>query len=174
MKFILAILGGVALTGCGILPQKNIYTEIDIHTPRQVVWEILMNNKSYPTWNPYHVVVEGQLKVGEQLSLVIHKPNNSEIHIKPWVMDVIEFELLSWGGGVTGIFHGKHVFELQSINEFTTRLIHRETFSGIAIPFAELDTIEEGYNLMNEALKRRAEANFNMQKRTIDTIHSSK
>ncbi len=158
MKLILAFLGGIFLTGCGMLPQKKIYTEIDIQTPRQVVWKILTDNPSYPSWNPYHVKVEGILKVGEELKLEIHKPNKSEIHIEPVVMDVIPFELLTWGGGIKGVFHGKHVFELQSLNEFSTRLIHRETFAGIAIPFAELDTIEEGYNLMNEALKLRAEA----------------
>ena len=163
MKLILAFLGGIFLTGCSMLPQKKIYTEIDIQTPKAVVWEILMENKAYPVWNPYHVKVEGKLELGETLQLEIHKPNQSEIHIEPVVMDVIEFELLTWGGGVKGIFHGKHVFELQSLSEFSTRLIHRETFAGIAIPFAELDTIEEGYNLMNEALKHRAEASYRDQ-----------
>lgn len=158
MKFIFILISTTLLMGCGILPQKNIFTEIEIQAPTNVVWDVLMDNQSYPQWNPYHVKVEGTLKVGEELTLEIHKPNGSEIHIEPVVMELIPFELLSWGGGIKGIFHGKHVFELHQISEFKTHLIHKETFAGIAIPFAELDTIEEGYHLMNEALKQRIEA----------------
>ncbi len=160
MKLIFVFLSCILLMGCGMLPQKNIVTNIEIQAPTNAVWEVLMDNQSYPLWNPYHVKVEGTLKVGEQLKLEIHKPNKSEIHIKPVVMDIIPFKLLTWGGGIKGIFHGKHVFELQRLSEFKTRLIHRETFAGIAIPFAELDTIEEGYHLMNEALKKRVEASY--------------
>lgn len=160
MKFIFIFLSAIILMGCGILPQKNIYTDIEIQAPTNIVWEVIMDNQSYPQWNPYHVKVDGILKVGEELKLEIHKPNNSEIHIEPMVMDVIPFKLLTWGGGLKGVFHGKHVFELHRLSEFKTLLIHKETFVGIAIPFAELDTIEEGYNLMNEALKHRVETNY--------------
>jgi len=35
----------------------------------------------------------------------------------------------------------------------STKLIHKEHFSGFAIPFASLDAIEEGYTQMNLVLK---------------------
>jgi hypothetical protein len=157
MKHILIIFIIILLTGCKMTMQKNIYTEIEIHTPKQVVWDILMDNDAYPVWNPYHVKVEGKLASGERLKVKIHKPNNSEINIEPYVMDIVPFARLSWGGGIKGIFYGEHIFELVSLSESTTRLIQRETFSGLAIQFAELETIEEGYMLMNEALKKRSE-----------------
>lgn len=146
------------LTGCSALPQKNIYTSIDINAPRQVVWDILADNDAYGDWNPYHVSVSGDLREGERLAVRIEKPNGTKVAIEPHVMRLLPLEELTWGGGIRGIFYGEHVFELSSIGKGKTRLIQRETFSGLAIPFAELDAIEEGYSLMNVALKQRAES----------------
>lgn len=163
MKNVIIFLTSLCLFGCSAFPQKKIYTQIDIQAPKHIVWEILEDIQSYEQWNPYHVKVEGKLKVGEKLSLYIHKPNQSKIHIKPHVMDIKPLTTLTWGGGITGIFYGEHVFELDAISETSTRVIQREKFEGLVIPFAELDTIEEGYILVNQALKRRAENNYLLQ-----------
>ena len=55
------------------------------------------------------------------------------------------------------LFTGEHVFELIATDERQTRLLHHEKFSGFAVPFAELGSIEEGYRRMNRALKKRVE-----------------
>jgi len=55
-------------------------------------------------------------------------------------------------------FYGEHVFLLEKLDTYSTRLIHKEDFSGFVMPFASLDAIEEGTMLMNQALKERAEA----------------
>jgi len=44
------------------------------------------------------------------------------------------------------------------MDEDSTKLIQKEGFSGIVIPFASLGTIEEGYNHLNKAPKQRAGA----------------
>jgi len=160
IKLMVSGLSVIALSACSLLPEKKIYTEIDINTPKQIIWDILIDNQAYPQWNPYHVKVEGDLQLGQILKLEIHKPNKSVVHIEPHVMEIKPLQRLIWGGGIEGIFYGKHVFELLSLREGVTRLVHKERFSGIAIPFAELGSIEEGYNLMNEALKKRAEAQY--------------
>jgi len=76
----------------------------------------------------------------------------------PHGMRVVPLKELAWGGGIKGIFIGEHVFLLERIDKSSTKLIQKEDFSGLAIPFASLDAIEEGYSLMNRALKERAEA----------------
>jgi len=65
---------------------------------------------------------------------------------------------LTWGGGIKGIFHGKHTFLLEKTHHDHTKLVQKESFTGFAIPFASLDSIEEGYSLVNQALKARAES----------------
>lgn len=142
----------VVLTGC-----KHIYTEHHIEAPVETVWAVLVHTEAYPEWNPYHVRVEGRLEPGAELELEIHKPNGNRIVIHPEVQVVAPQQELTWGGGVPGIFEGRHVFRLERLDDGHTRLVHEERFSGIAVPFAELDTIEEGYRLVNAAVAARAE-----------------
>jgi len=140
-----------------LIPNKHIYTEIDISAEPETIWAILLDNENYPEWNPYHVKVNGTLEVGAKLYVEIHKPNGERVEIEPYVMKIVPLKELAWGGGIKGIFFGEHVFLLDRLNENSTKLIHKENFSGLAIPFASLDAIEEGYNLMNKTLKKRAE-----------------
>ncbi|MET0067070.1 MAG: SRPBCC domain-containing protein [Candidatus Thiodiazotropha sp.] len=144
--------------GCAALPEKTVHTAIVIEAPRERVWEILIDNGAYPQWNPYHVTVEGAMTLGSRLDVEIHKPNGERVEIAPRVLRLVPFEELTWGGGIKGIFHGEHVFQLTDLNGTATRLVHKERFRGIAIPFASLEAIDEGYAMMNRALKAHAEA----------------
>ncbi len=72
-------------------------------------------------------------------------------------MRLSPYRELIWCGGIKGIFFGEYVFKLLPLEQGLTRMVHREEFSSIAIPFALHDAIEEGYPLMNKALKVRAE-----------------
>ena len=152
-----ALLASLLAAGCTSLPSKHVYTEIEIEAPVDRVWAILADNESYPDWNPYHVRVRGEMLPGRKLEVVLHKPNGERVEIEPRVMRVVPMRELTWGGGVRGIFHGEHVFQLEETDTENTRLVHKEDFVGIAVPFASLDAIEEGYRQMNQALKIRAE-----------------
>lgn len=152
--FFLITITCFSLIGC-----KYIYTDIEIKAPPHKVWAVLADIPQYPDWNPYHVKVEGKLKIGEELSVTIHKPNGIKLTIEPHVIQIILGKELTWGGGIHGLFHGKHVFLIEKTQEGHTKLIQKEDFEGIFVPFASLDAIDEGYRLMNEALKHRVEAN---------------
>ena len=152
------LVGSLMLSGCSAVPSKHIYTEIDIAATPDKVWAVLADNTRYPEWNPYHVSVKGNLAPGEKLKVVIHKPNGAVVKIKPHVMRMVPQRELTWGGGIRGIFLGEHVFLLNEVEKGKTRVVQKEDFSGIVIPFASLDAIEEGYHMMNKALKKRVES----------------
>lgn len=142
------------LQGCG----KYIYTQIDIEAPRGKVWEVLADIDNYAEWNPYHVEVNGVLEEHEKLQVKISKPNGKNLTIEPIVLNILPEQELIWGGGIKGIFFGEHNFQLEELENQSTRLVHKESFTGIAVPFASLDAIEEGYNLVNLRLKEKVEA----------------
>lgn len=152
-----ALLASLLASACTSLPSKHVYTEIEIEAPVDRVWMILADNETYPEWNPYHVSVRGQMLPGQKLEVVLHKPNGERVEIEPRVMRTVPMRELTWGGGMRGVFHGEHVFLLEELDAGNTRLVHKEDFVGIAVPFASLDAIEEGYRQMNQALKIRAE-----------------
>lgn len=56
-----------------------------------------------------------------------------------------------------GIFTGRHSFRLVPHEGGKTRFVHGEEFNGILVPFFDLSTTRKGFELMNEALKKRVE-----------------
>lgn len=143
----------LALGGC-----KSVHTTLDIDAPADVVWDVLADLDAYPEWNPYHVRVEGEPTVGAPLVVDIHKPNGHQLTIEPHVIEVVPARRLVWGGGIRGLFVGEHVFALEPLGADRTRLVQSEEFHGVFVPFARLAAIEEGYELVNRAVRDRAEA----------------
>jgi len=144
----------------------EIRTEIEIAASPGAVWDQLVDLAAYEDWNPYHVRVEGKPVVAERLVVHIEKPSGDSVTIKPHVITVDPERELTWGGGLRGVFHGEHRFEL-SATDPGTRLVHSERFTGFAVRWAKLDSIEEGYELMNQALKTRVESDAALSSATV-------
>jgi len=135
----------------------DVHTEIEIAATPAEVWSVLSDNTRYGEWNPYHVRVDGDLVEGARLDVELNKPDGAVVKIRPHVLAVVPEKRLDWGGGISGVFKGVHVFELHETATGCTRLVQRETFAGLFVGFAELGGIEEGYTSMNRALKARVE-----------------
>jgi len=131
----------------------EIVTAIDLSVPAEIVWQVLADTEAYSEWNPYHVRVQGTLALGERLVVDIEKPNGNCLTIEPHVLELEPHRSLVWGGGPVGIFRGVHRFDLERLTPQCTRLHHTEVFSGLFVSFAELGSIESGYQMMNAALK---------------------
>lgn len=144
---------------------KQINTEITIQAPAHVVWNVLTNFDLYPQWNPFILSFDGIPAKGSRFSVTIQQPGSKAMTFKPLCLEFEENRLFRWLGhlGIKGIFDGEHSFELVSVSEYSTRFIHSETFSGILVPllWKQLNTkTRQGFTLMNEALKSRAENQF--------------
>jgi len=152
----LLVAAGATAAGTG-LTRIEIDTAITIAAPADAVWAVLADLERYPDWNPYHVRVDGALEHGAKLAVRIEKPNGKSLSIRPHVMELAPGRSLVWGGGIRGIFHGEHRFDLEPLGPNCTRLSHTEVFSGLFVRSAALDAIEPGYQRMNRALKRHLE-----------------
>jgi hypothetical protein len=140
---------------------KHIQTEIIISAHPEKVWAVLTDFEKHPAWNPFIKSIEGEKRVGKQLKVSIQPPNGNGMTFKPMVLQYDPIKEFRWKGklGISGIFDGEHYFRLIDIGENTTRFIHGERFSGILVPFmgGALSKTKEGFQLMNEALKRECE-----------------
>lgn len=154
----------VAIIATGLLekPMYELRTEIKIDAPPATVWETLTDASQFAQWNPFIHKMEGDLVVGNQLSVEVGAPGASRLTFTPEVLVVEPQQELRWLGKllVTGLFDGEHIFELKADSN-GTRLVHRESFRGLLVPIfkrmLERDT-RPGFELMNEALKQRAES----------------
>jgi hypothetical protein len=82
--------------------------------------------------------------------------------LKPRVLAFDRQQKLEWLGHLLfpGIFDGAHRFELIDHGNGTTTLVHSERFKGILVPFMKKmlnGPTLDGFRLMNEAVKQRAE-----------------
>lgn len=140
---------------------SSIRTEIIIDAPINTVWDILMDFKNYPNWNPF-IHISGKAQAGAQLVNTIFLEGQKPQVFKPTVLEIAPQRILRWEGHlfIRGLFDGAHYFQLEAINAQQTRLIHGENFKGILVGMI-LKMIgtatKKGFLKMNEALKEQCE-----------------
>ena len=140
---------------------KHLHTEILIEADPATVWSMLTDLEQYAGWNPFLVEASGVAEPGQKLRVTLSPPGGRPITLKPRVTEVVPGRVLEWWGhlGLRGIFDGRHRFEVHP-SATGTRLVQRETFTGLLVPFLakSLDgPTAEGFALMNDALRARAE-----------------
>lgn len=162
MKNILIILIVVLAMGIATLlfiGKKHITTEIVIHAPADNVWSILVDIDKYPEWNPFIRKAVGNIEEGNTLEVTFQTKGDDPIVFTPKIISYKEKAVLQWEGRLflPGIFTGRHTFELVPVSADTTRLIQKEDFNGILVPFFDYESTIAGFTSMNNELKKRAE-----------------
>jgi hypothetical protein len=136
----------------------KIRTEITINANIERVWLALTDFATYPTWNPLIPKISGNLQMGEILTVTLSPPGQKAQVFTPVLTVVEKNKELRWVGKVLckRLFQGEHYFQLEKIDENTTRFIHGEIFSGILAPvllFFMKKNVISGFEKMNNALK---------------------
>ena len=140
---------------------RTIETEIEIKATPAHVWQVLTDLPGHSQWNPFITSISGPLKVGHKISVHIQPPGKRAMAFKPTLLAVEPERELRWKGNVLvpGLFDGEHYFRLAPTGR-GTRFSQGERFSGWLVTFmgSAFGPTEEGFNAMNECLKRRAES----------------
>lgn len=141
--------------------KKDIQTEIEINASAEKVWQILSDFESFSTWNPFVIKVLGQPKVDEMLKIEVQLPESMKLKFTPKVLVAEPNKELRWVGTMPlNAFRGEHFYQIKSLDENRVRFIHGEHFSGWLVRLIWLmvgKQTENGYRIMNEALKKEAE-----------------
>lgn len=144
-----------------LLGDKSISTEIIINAPADKVWEELTDFNSYPEWNPFIRKVTGEIKKGNQIEVTFQTGEEKPMVFTPDIIQLEKNKLLQWEGKLflPGIFTGRHTFELTSIEANKTKLIQKDDFYGVIVPFFNFESTVHGFESMNKAFKERVETN---------------
>jgi hypothetical protein len=141
--------------------RRTIETAIEIRASTQRVWEILRATNAYTEWNPFVRSIEGVFERGKTIKVVLQQPGGGSFTVKPVMLNA-SFPEIRWKGRLLldGLFDGEHYFRVEALSAHSTRFVHGEHFSGILIGLMSglLKKTDRGFALMNEALKKRAEA----------------
>ena len=141
---------------------KQLTSQIDIDASPERVWQVLIDLRAYPEWNPFIVRAEGEAEEGRRLRLRMQPVGARAVSLAPVVVEATSGRRLRWRGriGLPGIFDAEHVFSLESRGGGRTRLTQSEQFTGLLVPFMARSL--DGHTLpafgaMNQALKQRVE-----------------
>ena len=142
--------------------RKELKSQIKIQASLGRVWEILSDFKSYGEWNPFITYILGEARVGTRLNMKIRPAGSHTWDFRPRVPVSDSPKELRWLGSlwIHGLFDGEHVFTIHALSDNCVRFVQSEQFSGILVPLIPRyfwDQSLEGFRLMNEALKTRAE-----------------
>ena len=156
---------GDALTGGNVppMPEVTVHTSIDIDAPPALVWAALADLKAYPSWNPMIRRAEGELARGSRLTLFFNPPGTKGTTFRPKLLVVEPVRELRWQGqpGFPLFFESEHTFTIEPAPKGGCRLTHDMLFFGLLVPLVKrriARSVEGPFNLMNRALKERAEA----------------
>ena len=145
---------------------KELYTEIQINAPASEVWKALTDFSQYENWNPFIIKAQGELKLSAMLNITIRPPGKKAQNHRIRLLKVDPEKELRWLGhflSIPGIIDGEHVFALGTNSDGSVRVIHREYFRGLLVPFVWpifLNThMRDGFEALNKSLKKLLEGN---------------
>ncbi len=143
---------------------KEIKTEILINASARQVWQVLTEFADYPNWNQFFTHIDGELMLGNKLTVAISPPGGKPMNFTPKVIVLNVAKELRWRGEFISRFllQGEHYFLLELLNENETRFIHGERFTGLLTPIFEwlglLKKTKQGFEQFNQALKQKTES----------------
>lgn len=147
----------------------TIYTQIKIDCPIEQVWQVLMDFDSYSKWNSFiksiEVLNKKPIQPNSQMHVTLNQQAGKTMSFSPLVTNYEPYQSLHWLGKlfVKGIFDGRHQFELEPSKHYAngTSFIHKETFTGILVPFFKRtlnNNTKMRFEEMNVALKQYCES----------------
>ena len=141
---------------------KEVSAEIEINSYPESVWKILTDFATYDQWNPFINKIVGLPAEGSKIDIYIETPSGKNRKYSPRITKVEEGRELRWSGksSLPGFLNAEHIFTIEELRPERVRFIQREVFNGLLTRIfgkgVDID-IRQGFQDMNEALKKRAE-----------------
>lgn len=141
---------------------KEVRSEIEINSYPESVWKILTDFATYDQWNPFINQIIGLPTEGSKIDIYIETPSGKNRKYSPTITKVEEGRELRWFGksSLPGFLNAEHIFTIEELHPESVRFIQREVFDGLLTRLfgKGLDKdVMQGFQDMNEALKKRAE-----------------
>lgn len=132
-----------------------------IDAPKEKVWQILTDTKSYSDWNPFTPKTEVEWKLGSPVRQEVLMPGAKKaIMHKAELSQYEEGSHFAWKMKIGPMLRAERKQGLEAISENQTRYFTIDDNRGIAAPIVALiygKKIEAGFKVMADALKQRAE-----------------
>lgn len=145
------------------MAKQTIYSDkVTINAPAEFVWDILVDLKKYPEWNPFTVKVESTLKIGDPVYLHVRLGNKKQRVQTEQIRAVTRPYKLAWGMkmGYEFLLTARRDQLIEPAGDETCTYVSSDAFNGWLTSMVVKNfgkDIEEGFNAVAYALKERAE-----------------
>jgi hypothetical protein len=141
---------------------RVVDAQINILASPSHVWRILVDFPAYSDWNPYITEIEGRPESAARLRVRARLPGRAATTLRPRILVAAREWELRWHSRrfVPGLFDREHSFRIRTQGR-SCRFLQSERFTGLFVGAVDDDVfaaIQRGFQEMNAALKRRAEA----------------
>jgi hypothetical protein len=129
-----------------------------INADQQTIWDILVDAKAYPQWNPGVLGIHGTIAEGETINLTSIVNPKREFKLK--ISEVNPPESMVWGDGMPfGLFKGVRTFRLSPNADGSTEFFMEEVYSGLMAPLITktIPDLSESFEMYASGLKSEAE-----------------
>lgn len=141
---------------------NEILTYIEIAAGAEEVWKVLTDFDAYPQWNSMMWPDGADPRPGARLRVRVRMGGWFRFTFRPTIRRADPGRELSWKGRLPArLLQGVHTFAIESLGPNRVRFIHRETFTGLMVPFymwLMAGWAERAYARMNRELKARTES----------------
>jgi hypothetical protein len=141
----------------------EIRREVVIEAPPERVWEVIVGVEQWAAWNSQLAWLGGTVGPGATMSLKLSVAGADPYTFSPTVNHWDPPRRFAWLArtGLPRVFDGEHNFELEGLEGGRTRLVNRETYSGVLSKLIERQPMmagaPAGFEQMNAEIKARAE-----------------
>jgi len=147
----------------------EVIASTEIAAPAATVWRILVELDQFAAWNPFIRTARGTLEPGGTVHVHVQTGLGIPLNFSAKVLDFSTGRELHWRGQVASrwLACGEHWFEIVPLAPDRVRFRQREQFSGLLPRLARRLLEREahhGFELMNDALRLRAEAQYQLTK----------
>ena len=142
----------------------RIERRIGIQAPAEVIWDVIYDLERWHEWNPLYPRAEGKISLGKPLDLTLALPGQPPRQIQPVVLEWVPNEQLHWRLSLMGgLVRSIRFIEIDPLSETGCIVNNGELFQGLMAKTVLRRigrSIHRGFAGMNEALKARAEAEW--------------
>jgi len=141
----------------------NVTATIEIAAAPERVWAVLADLPSYPQWHPVFLAVTGQLAAGSTLTITTTHPTTGRtMTAKVKVLTAEPGTELQWVSKLLGLTISERTFHLTPAAG-GTHLVQDGTYRGLGgsrgrSTFKVISRIQDGFEAINQAIKRQAES----------------
>jgi hypothetical protein len=146
---------------------KEIRGSIEINAPVGRVWQIITDFGSYPTWNPWITLMDGDPKIGSKVKVIIKVAGRKDTKLASEVMKLeTNREVLLKSSVIKGLLGDNHSLKFEVMGDNKTRFSQDVVFQGMMSPFIGgiVRDQQKGLDLMNEATKKLCEGKVGIKK----------